>query len=374
MRKQLLNVSLVIATAALAISCGNSEAKQQAAPGAMPYPTVKVEKRSVKDHTSYPASIEGVVNSQVRAKVSGYIQEVLVDEGEVVKKGQRLFRLETQSLSQDAQAAKARVNVAQVEVDKLEPLVQKNIISAVQLETAKANLEQAKSNYRSIVANIDYANIKSPVNGVVGSIPFRKGNLVSPQDAQPLTTVSDIKNVYAYFSLNEKELIAFMRNMEGKTLDEKAKNIPDVELLLADGSVYGHPGKIETITGAVNPNTGTVSFRATFPNPEGLLRNGSSGKVLLPRHMDDALIVPEMSTFEQQGKRFVYIVNDDDSLITKAITSIAGSDGLLVVSEGLQEGDQILAKGVSKVRPGIKIVPQPTSIDSIVNSFNKVFK
>ncbi|ETN94696.1 membrane fusion protein, multidrug efflux system [Zhouia amylolytica] len=373
MRKQLLNVSLILASAAILISCGNSEAKQQAAPGAMPYPTVKVEKRSVKDHTSYPASIEGIVNSKVRAKVSGYIQEVLVDEGEVVKKGQRMFRLETQSLSQDAEAAKARVNVAQVEVDKLKPLVEKDIISPVQLETAKANLEQAKSTYRSIVANIDYANIKSPVNGVVGSIPFRKGNLVSPQDAQPLTTVSDINEVYAYFSLNEKELISFMRNMKGNTLDEKAKNIPEVQLELADGSIYGHPGKIETITGEVNPNTGTVSFRATFKNPEGLLRNGSSGKILLPRHMDDALVVPELSTFEQQGKRFVYVV-ENDSLVTKAITSAAETNGLLVITEGLQEGDQILAKGVSKVRPGTKIVPQPTSIDSIVNSFNKVFK
>lgn len=373
MKNRSIHILATMTMVALVITgCGNPEAKQKAAP-AMPYPTIEVAKRTVTDHSSYPARIEGTVNSEVRAKVSGYIQDVLVDEGQMVKKGQLLFRLETQALSQDAAAAKARINVAQVEVSKLKPLVEKNIISPVQLETAKANLEQAKSNYQSIAANIGYANIKSPVNGVIGSIPFRKGSLVSPQDPTPLTTVSDIKDIYAYFSLNEKELISFMRNVEGANLDEKASNLPKVSLVLADGSTYEHEGTIETIAGAINPKTGTTQFRATFPNPEGLLRNGNSGTLLLPKTIENAIVVPELSTFEQQGKTFVYLV-ENDSLVTKAIHPIGGAAGLLVIDNGLQEGDVILAKGLNKVRPGIKIVPQPTSIDSIVNSFNQVFK
>lgn len=352
-------------------SCGEKSATRQA-PSAMPYPTVKVEKRSVESFSRFPASIEGTINSKVRAKVSGYIQEVLVDEGEQVKKGQLLFTLETQSLSQDAAAAKARINSAQVEVDKLVPLVAKNIISAVQLETAKADLEQAKSNYQSIAANIGYAQIKSPVNGVVGSIPFRRGNLVSAQDAVPLTTISSIENVYVFFSMNEKDLLAFLREVAGNSMEEKIKNMPSVKLLLADGSVYDTPGKIETVSGEVNPNTGTVSFRATFPNPNGFLRNGSSGSIVFPTMMNNVLVVPSISTYELQGETFVYLVQGD-SLVPKSVRLTASVNGLSVI-DGLKEGVEILANGLGKVRPGIKIIPRPTSLDSITNSFNPVFK
>jgi membrane fusion protein (multidrug efflux system) len=355
----------------LFVNCGEGKTAQKA-PAAMSYPTIKVVKTSIDNIVSYPASIEGIVNSQIRAKVAGYVQEVFVDEGEMVKKGQPLFRLETQSLSQDAGAAKARINAAQVEVDKLKPLVEKNIISNVQLQTAMANLEQAKSNYQSISANIDYANIKSPVNGVVGSIPFRKGNLVSGQDPQPLTTVSSIEQVYAFFSMNEKDLLGFIKSIDGKTFEEKAKNLPKVQLKLADGSIYDEMGEIETIGGQINPNTGTVQFRATFPNPRGLLRNGSSATLLLSEKLDNVLAVPALSTFEQQNKNFVYLVQGD-SLVTKAITPVATVNGLTIL-EGLNEGDQILAKGVGSARPGTKIIPQLTSLDSILNSFDKVFK
>ncbi|MCM4150483.1 efflux RND transporter periplasmic adaptor subunit [Arenibacter sp. N53] len=355
----------------LFVNCGEGETTQKPL-SAMPYPTIKVVRTSVDNFVSYPASIEGIVNSQIRAKVAGYVQEVFVDEGEMVKKGQPLFRLETQTLSQDAGAAKARINLAQVEVDKLKPLVEKDIISKVQLQTAMANLEQAKSNYQSISANIDYANIKSPVNGVVGSIAFRKGNLVSGQDSQPLTTVSSIEQVYAFFSMNEKDLIGFIKRIDGNSLEEKAKNLPKVQLKLADGSVYDEMGVIETIGGEINPNTGTVQFRATFPNPQGLLRNGSSATLLLSEKLENVLAVPALSTFEQQNKNFVYLVQGD-SLVTKAITPLATINGLTIL-EGLNEGDQILAKGVGSARPGTKIIPQLTSLDSILNSFNKVFK
>ena len=326
----------------------------------------------MEDLSRYPASIEGTVNSQVRAKVSGYIQEVLIDEGQRVRRGQPLFRLETQTLSQDAGAAKSRVRAAQLEVEKLEPLVKQEIIGQVQLETARANLAQAESNYQSVMASIGYANINSPVDGVVGTIPYRSGNLVSAQDAVPMTTVSSIDKVYAYFSMNEKDFISFLRDRKAEKLDALAGTLPPVELQLADGSLYEEKGTIETISGSVDRASGTVRFRATFPNPNGLLRNGSSGTILLSRKLDDVLVVPTLSTFEQQGKTFVYQV-ESDSLRAESIDVLAETEGLTVF-EGLEEGDEILAQGVGKVRPGTRIIPKPTSIDSIVQSFDQVFR
>src|SRR5690554_6878719 len=175
-----------------------------------------------------------------------------------------LFTLETQSLSQDAAAAKANVNAAQVEVNKLKPLVEKNIISNVQLETAKAKLLQAQSGYNSIAATIGYATIKSPVDGYVGAIPFREGSLVSPTSPTPLTTVADVDKIYAFFSMNEKDFLDFIQNSEGKTLQDKIKNLPKVRLILANGNLYDQEGIIETINPQVNAATGTVSFRAVF--------------------------------------------------------------------------------------------------------------
>src|SRR5690554_1221278 len=196
--------TLPILLFAVLASCGNKQAgpNQANARPALSIPVTDVQNRTVTSYITYPTNIEGIVNSEVRAKISGYITDVLVDEGQRVKKGQVLFKLETQSLTQDAAAAKANVNAAQVEVDKLVPLVEKNIISQVQLETAKAKLEQAKSSYSSIAANIGYGTIVSPVDGYVGEIRIRKGALISPTNQTALTTVTDISSVYAYFSMN----------------------------------------------------------------------------------------------------------------------------------------------------------------------------
>ncbi|WP_417799683.1 efflux RND transporter periplasmic adaptor subunit [Tenacibaculum sp.] len=354
-------------------SCGKQQQQNQQQTPALPFPVVKVAEKSITNYQSYPVTIEGEVNSEIRPKVSGYVKNVLVKEGQKVKQGQLLFKLETQSLSQDAEAAKAAVNTAQVEVNKLKPLVEKNIISPVQLETAKASLAQAKSTYNSIVANINYANIKSPVNGFVGSINYRKGALVSAQSTMPLTKVASIKNVYAYFSMNEKEFLDFIASAEGETMDEKIKKLPPVKLVLANGKKYEQTGAIETIAGDINQQTGTISFRAKFDNKAGLLRNGSSGTILIPRVHNNALIIPSESTFERQGKVYVYTVNND-SLAEKTIEVEAQVGKLYVVKSGLEKEETILAKGLNKVRSGAKIKPVPTPLDSIVNSFDTVFK
>ena len=370
--KKIYFVSIVLSIFSL-ISC-NDKGEQAPQQGPAPYPVIEVPVKTVTGYSSYPVSLEGTVNSAVRAKVPGYITDVLVDEGEKVNKGQVLFRLETKALSQNAGAAKANINAAQVEVDKLKPLVEKGIISNVQLETAKARLEQAKANYSSIAASIGYATIESPVDGYVGAINYREGALVSPNDPQPLTTVSDIEDVYAFFSMNEKEYLNFLQNTPGKNLSERINNFPPVQLVLVNGSVYEQEGKIETVTGQIDPSTGTVSFRAVFPNPNQLLASGNSGKLRIPRTYEDVPVVPESASFEQQGRVYVYKVQGDTLAVSTPIVVKDRVENLIVVESGVEPGTVIVAQGVGKLRNNTPITPQPIPFDSIANSIKPVFK
>ncbi|NIJ46438.1 membrane fusion protein (multidrug efflux system) [Wenyingzhuangia heitensis] len=366
--------ALLLVSATL-FSCGNSKAAQTAPVAPPPaIPVAQLQQKTVTGYTEYPTTIEGIVNSDVRAKVSGYVQKVLVDEGEKVKKGQVLFQLETESLSQDASAAKARINVAQVEVNKLIPLVEKKIISPVQLETAKANLEQAKANYSSVSANISYATIKSPINGYVGAINFREGALISPADATPLTKVSEISKVYAFFSFNEAQYLNHLQRYEGTTKAERIKNAPDLSLVLANGKVYSEKGRIQTSTGQINQSTGTITIRATFDNPNELLTNGNSGKIRFPIAYKDAIVVPQSATFEQQKDIVIYTLDKDNK--TKAtLIKIAGVvNNLYVVESGLKVGDKIITTGVNKLRNGMTITPQDTPFEEAIQPIATLFK
>ena len=225
-----MNKIFLATTAAIAlVACNNGNQQQQQSKEPEAYPVIIVGEQNTVSYLSYPVNIEGVVNSDVQAKISGYITKVLVDEGQVVTQGQPLFQLETQTLNQSAASAKAAVDVAKVEVDKLVPLVQKNIVSPIQLATAKANLQRAQATYNEVASNIGFAVVKAPVNGVVGAINYREGALVTANNTV-LTTVSDVKEVYAYFSMNEKEYLDFLDNTQGKTTAEKLKNLPAKKL------------------------------------------------------------------------------------------------------------------------------------------------
>lgn len=324
-----------------------------------------------------------------------------MDEGQFVRKGQALFKLETNTQAQDTSAAKsgvaaaqssvaaaqASVDAAQIEVNKLKPLVEQNIISSVQLETAKANLlsaqsqlsqaranyQQSQANYKSSAANLDYGTVRAPVSGVVGSLPLREGSLVGPSDQTALTVISDVSELFAYFSMNEKEYLDFLENSEGKTMKEKIEKLPAVKLKLANGSIYEEEGKIEAITGQVDPETGTIQFRVHFPNENGLLTNGNSGNIMIPQVYSDVLVVPDASTFEQQGITYVYKVVQDTA-VSSIIGVTAKVNNLTIVSEGLKEGDQIVAKGVGNLRTGTAIQPQAVDFDSIVETVKPVFK
>ena len=321
-----------------------------------------------------------MVNSPVQAKVSGYITKVLVDEGQAVTQGQALFQLETQTLNQSAASAKAQVEVAQVEVNKLIPLVEKNIVSKVQLETAKANLQRAQAAYNEVASNIGFAVVKAPVNGIVGAINYREGALVNA-NSTVLTTVSDVKEVYAYFSMNEKEYLDFLSNTEGKNLPEKLKNLPEklknlpeASLVLANGKEYTQKGKIQAVTGQIDVTTGSIQFRATFPNPDGLLTNGNSGTIRVPQHFSNSLVIPEVATFELQGKVFAYKIIEKDSVVQTVITLKNRADNYAVVESGLSKGDIILVQGLNAVRRGMHVKPEPiVQMDSIVKRIQPIF-
>ncbi|MBD8081589.1 efflux RND transporter periplasmic adaptor subunit [Chryseobacterium caseinilyticum] len=392
------NKLILLSFAALALaSCKKEEPKQEAA---KPFPVVKVESRNITGYQTFPASIEGKVNNDVRAKIQGYITQVLVDEGQFVTKGQPLFRLETNTLNETAAAAKAgvgaaqsniaaaqaAVNAAQVEVNKLKPLVDKKIISSVQLQTAQANLaqaqaqvqqakaarEQANANYKGAAANVDYSIIRAPISGVVGKLPLRVGSLVGPNDQTALTTVSDTSEIYAYFSMNEKEYFDFLEKSEGATMPQKIKNIPMVELELANGSLYPEKGRVEAITGQIDPTTGTIQFRVSFTNAQKLLSNGNSGKIRLPKYYNNVLVVPEGATYEQQGIVYVYKVNKDTAR-NAVVNIIDRIDNLALIKDGVKVGDPVVAAGTGTLKNGTPVKPQPTTTDQIVKSIKPKF-
>lgn len=357
-------VGLVLVTT----SCSNQ--KESAGQSPTTYPTLTVSGRNVELQSVYPTTIKGQQDIEIRPRIDGFIDAIYVDEGTVVKKGQTLFKINSPQAEQaltSAQAAirsaQAQVNTAKTNVDRIRPLAEQNIVSMVQLTTAEdaheaalAGLAQAEAALKNAEATISWTNVSSPVDGLVGEIPFRLGSLVNY--ANTLTTVANTGSVYAYFSLNEKELSAFLNTLEGNTQAEKIKKAPEVTLTLADGTIYAHKGRIETITGSINVTTGSANFRAEFPNNEGQLRSGTSGKISIPRYMDDVIVVPQKAAFAQQNKTIVFKVQGD-SVVQKVIDVLSTPDGKeYVVTNGLVQGDKIVSDGIVTLSHGKKIVTQ----------------
>ena len=376
MNKNLLKQSILAATIAglstMAVSCGKKQdqaAQQQQAPS---IEVITVAPGTSELANSFPAIIKGKTDIEVRPLVSGFITKVCVDEGQQVKKGQTLFILDQvqyQAAVQQAVAsvnsAKAAVNTAQSNERNQKMLYDKGIISvtqwqnsADQLAQAKAGLAQAQAALTTARKNLSYTVVTAPSNGVVGTIPNREGSLASPQSAVPLTTVSDVNQVYAYFSLNEKDLLALTDNGQ-KTVTQALQDMPEVQLRLANGEMYPLMGKVSTVAGSNDNSTGSAQVRALFQNTNGMLRSGSTGQIIIPNINNSALMVPQKATFELQDKRFVYVVNDSNTVTSRPIEVLDINDGQnFVVVEGLQAGERIAAEGVGTVvREGITIQP-----------------
>ena len=361
---------VVIALCLILFSCGKKN--QNGFNTVKEYAVITVQPTHSQLESLYPATIRGKQDVEIRPQVSGFITKLCIDEGSVVKKGQPLFIIDQVQYEEAVNIADAAVNVAKSQVstaqltaDNKKELAKRNIISQYELQmalndlaTAKANLAQANAQLVNARKNLSYTVVTSPSNGIAGNIPFRVGSLVSPSSATPLTTISDISEMFVYFSMNEKQILDLTRQGKGSA-KEALDKMPEISLKLADGSVYPESGKIETISGVIDPATGAASIRATFPNPDRILRSGGTGSVLIPSTTDATIIIPQKATYEIQDKRFVYLVNDSSIVHSTEITVSPVNDGkTYVVLDGLKAGDRIVIEGVgTSVKEGMTIKP-----------------
>jgi len=390
MKTNAINCTILSAAIIILSSCGDNNKGGQAAPGQNPpppanYQVFEVTPQDATLHTSYPTVLQGQQTIDIRPKIDGYIDKIYVDEGSVVKKGQPLFKLSAPQYEQTVQSsiaainsARADINSAEIAVNKTRPLVDKGIISRYELETdqntlntKRAALAQAQTNLATAKVNQGYTLVTSPVDGVVGTIPYRLGSLITSTTSSPLTTVANIGNVYAYFSLNEKQLLDFSRTVKGSTLDQKIKNTPLINLTLADGSTYPEKGKIQTISGLLNTATGTASLRAAFPNPLHLLRSGATGSVDVPQALTSALLIPQKSAYEQQGKYFVFVLEQNNIVRSREIKIMELTAGqYYVVTEGIKAGEKLVLDGSISLKDSTKIIPQALVASKVYQDVN----
>lgn len=362
---------IAAAIAAMLTSCGSNQ-QQSLQQGAPAIATMTVTAGNADLENVYPATIKGKTDIDIRPQVTGFITKVHVDEGAHVRKGQPLFTIDQVQYQAAVDQAKAAVLVAQTAVetaqitaDNNRALAAKNIISDYarqvsdnQLAQAKAQLAQAQAALVNAQKNLAYTVVTSPSDGVVGSIPNREGSLASPSSAQPLTTVSDNSEVYAYFSLNEKDLLNLTENGT-KALEASVNNMPEVTLRLSTGEIYPLKGKVATVSGVIDNNTGAATVRALFKNENGMLRSGSTGQVMIPVSFTDVIQIPQKATNELQNIRFAYVVNDSNKVVATPIQISNLNDGKnFVVTAGLTPGQVIAVEGIgTKVRDGITIQP-----------------
>ncbi len=389
--KDKLSIILLLLFSLLVFSCSNKSGSDNrlAAAGTSPvqaYPVFTVVAQNATLQTSYPATLQGQQNIEIRPKIDGYVEQIFIDEGAIVKKGQVLFRISAPQYQQDVNtsaaaisSAEADVSAAELQVRKTKSLVEKDIISKYELESTeytlqarKASLAQAKAGLANARTNLGYTTVTTPVNGVIGTIPYKLGSLVSSITQMPLTTVSNISNVYAYFSLNEKQLLYFSRQYKGNTLEEKLRQLPLVTLTLSDGSEYPEKGKVETISGLINTQTGSASFRATFPNPVSILRSGGSAIVQIPVAASNAILIPQKSTYELQGKRFVYLVANGNKILSTEIEIDPIPAGqYFVVTKGLKAGDTIVLESAAPLQDSTVIKPDVQPESKVYGNLNK---
>ena len=352
---------------ALLSSCGQGNQNTGKTPE---FAVIQVATTTANLTNSYPATIKGKQDVEIRPMVNGFITQLHVDEGAVVRKGEVLFTIDPvpyQAAFNSAKAAvataQAAVNTQELTVNNKRELQKKDIISQYDLQMAenqlaqvKAQLAQAEAQLVNAKNNLSYTRVTSPSNGVVGSIPYRIGSLVSPSVAKPLTTVSDISKMYAYFSMTERDLLEQIR--EGGSVREILDHMPDVQLELIDGTMYADSGRVETISGVIDPTTGSVTMRALFPNDKNLLRSGSTGKVVFHNPLHDVIMIPQSATVEIQDKKFVFVLQADNTVKNTEIKVFTLNDGkYYYVTQGLKAGDRIVLEGVQNLKDGQAISP-----------------
>ncbi|ANI90289.1 efflux transporter periplasmic adaptor subunit [Arachidicoccus ginsenosidimutans] len=373
----------LIAFSLIALSgCGSSSAANQAAAAPPPpaLPVLALQNLNVNTYKEFTASVEGSKDIEIRPQVEGILTKIYVDEGAYVHKGQTLFRIDSRPYNEQKNsahatllAAKAALQNAKINVDKLLPLVKNNVVSDVQLQTAQAQYEQAKANVAQAQAaessasiNVGFTTIDAPADGYIGRIPYKTGSLVGTTSPEALTVLSQTKQMYVYFSMSETDFLHFTSSVQGKTMEEKVSHIPPVSLVLANDSLYPEKGKVEIVEGQFDKNIGAISFRATFPNANGLLRSGNTGRIRVPDQAINGTVVPQEATFEVQNKTFVFVVGDSNKVASRQINIAQSAGTYYVVNNGVKANDKIVYAGFDRLADGAAIQPQPITLDSLL--------
>lgn len=360
--KSALFVTMSLVAIALLSSCGGK--KQQSMPTPV-FKTAKAEKKDITLTQKYSATIRGRQDIDVYPQVSGTLQKLCVNEGQKVAKGQTLFiidqvpyqaALNTAEASQ--KAANAALATAQLNYESKKTLFDQQVISDVELQTAhnallsaKAQVAQADAQVLNARNSLSYTVVKSPANGVVGTLPYRQGALVSSAMPQPLTTVSDNNEMYVYFSIAEAQFLQMVRN--NNNVEQAIASMPDLTLQLVDGTEYEMKGKVESASGVVDRNTGSVQLRAVFPNPNHILHSGSTGNIILPVEYKDVLVIPTTATVQLQDKFKVFMVDKDGIAHSQIVSVMPQTNGKeYIVTSGLDGSEEIVSEGAGMVKDG----------------------
>lgn len=372
-----MNYTLMALAATISLSsCDSGTSEIDAAAAGLMQPVeadfIILQKSNAETQAIYPGSIEGSVNVDVKPQVAGYLQSVFVKEGDYVQKGQSLFRIrpevyEEQVNSSNAalKAALANQASARVEVEKTRLLVEGKVVSDIQLKTAeaaydaaKAQVQQAKAALASSKINADFTLIKAPVSGYIGRIPYRLGSLVTPSDAAPLTTLSEVDTVFVYFSMSEADYIAYKK--EGETITDS----PNAKLILADGSLYAYKGELETASGNVDPATGSISMKAVFPNPNKLMRSGGAAKVVIQHSINGVMEIPKIAVKDIQDKFFVYLLADSSNVMMVPVEISGGTADRYFIQSGVKPGDKVAVNRLDLIQMGATVKPKIVSLDA----------
>ncbi|WP_143305589.1 efflux RND transporter periplasmic adaptor subunit [Chitinophaga vietnamensis] len=338
-------------------------------------PSLKVARvgsDTVTIRNEYPATVEGGADVEIRPQVNGVLEKIYIDEGAFVAAGQPLFKIQDFTYREQLNkanaallAAKATLANTELEIEKVTPLVQHKVVAGLQLKTATTNHELAQARVKEAEAlvadariNLNHTLISAPFSGYIGRLNKKAGSLLSVGDAGELTTLSDIRNVHVYFSLSEKELVTLKQHLPGNSIEEKLRKARPVYFILAGGEEYTSPGQLDMVNSVFNKTTGAITLRASFPNPEHLLRAGNTGKIRLQFTDPQALAIPQAATLEVQDKTFAFIVDDSGRVHKREITISGTTGNHYLISQGLDKGSSIVLENLETLQEGAHIHPQ----------------
>lgn len=303
-------------------------------------------KKDTVVYKEYVCQIHSIQHIELRALEKGYVQHIYVDEGQFVKKGQLMFQLMPMIYQAEMQKAQAEVNFAEIEYRNTLSLADSSIVSPNELALSKANLDKAKAALVLAETHYGFTKIYAPFDGIMDRFQVRIGSLVD--EGELLSTLSDNRHLWVYFNMPEAEYLDYVTR-------KKLDGTEEVKLLMANNQLFKHAGKVETVVADFNNETGNIAFRATFPNPDGVLRHGETGNILMPVPLKDALLIPQKATFEILDKRFVYVVDENNVVKSREIVTGTEMPHVYVVTHGLSEGEKILVDGIRKVKNNQKI-------------------